>query len=62
MSNSRKDISGEIITQERITVYAPQEAYRRLKAKLAMAGLTVTEWFRRKVKEELSEPPIPSNH
>jgi len=42
------------IAQERITVYAPQDEYRRFKAKLALKGLAITEWFRRKLKEEIT--------
>lgn len=42
------------VPQERVTVYSPQSEYRRLKAKLAMQGLSVTEWFRRKLREEIN--------
>lgn len=42
------------IEQERITVYVPKFDYRRLKAKLALKGIAVSEWFRRKMKEELA--------
>lgn len=37
----------------RVVVYAAPELLRQLKAKLALKGLTVSEWFRRKAKEEI---------
>ena len=55
MNNTNTERKNEIL-QERITVYAPQDEYRRLKAKLALKGIAITEWFRRKVKEELALP------
>jgi len=37
----------------RTVVYVAPELLRQLKAKLALKGLTVTEWFRRKAQEEI---------
>lgn len=41
------------IPQARITVYVPVEEHKRLKAKLALLGISLSEWFRRLVKQEL---------
>lgn len=37
---------------KRVTVYIPEDQYRGLRAKLASLGLSVSEWFRKKAKEE----------
>lgn len=32
---------------KRVVVYLPESTHRRLRAKLAAAGLSVSKWFRR---------------
>lgn len=39
----------------RVVVYVPLELLRRLKAKLASRGMSVSEWFRIKASEELGD-------
>jgi hypothetical protein len=36
----------------RVTVYISQDEYRTLRSKLALKGLTISEWFRRAAKTE----------
>jgi F0F1-type ATP synthase beta subunit len=43
------------VPQARTTVYAPLAEVKRLKAKLALKGLTISEWFRQKMQEELKK-------
>lgn len=45
----------EPIKQTRVTVYIPEKDYKQLRAKLIMQGITVSEWFRRKISKELSK-------
>lgn len=45
----------EPIKQQRITVYIPAEDYKQLRLKLIMVGISVSEWFRQKIKKELSK-------
>lgn len=37
----------------RTTVYVSQDEQRALKAKLALEGITLSQWFRLKLAEEL---------
>jgi len=39
----------------KVTLYAPIELLRRLKAKLALKGSTISEWFRNKAQEEIDK-------
>lgn len=39
----------------RTVVYAPIELLRKLKAKLALKGISLSEWFRQKAEEYLNE-------
>ena len=41
---------------QRVVVYVPQDTHKTLKSVLALQGLTVSEWFRNKVAEELVQP------
>lgn len=43
------------IEQQRITLYVPKEQHKQLKAKLALMGISISEWFRRLVKKELEK-------
>lgn len=43
------------VPQQRITVYLPKEEHKKLKAKLALLGISVSAWFRRLVKKELEQ-------
>lgn len=36
----------------RVTVYISQDDYRLLKSKLALKGLTISEWFRQAAHSE----------
>lgn len=39
----------------RVTVYMDQQQHHLLKVKLVTQGITVSEWFRRKIREFLDE-------
>lgn len=39
----------------RTVIYVPIELLRRLKAKLALEGKSVSEWFRKKAEQYLDE-------
>lgn len=39
----------------RVTMYVSQTEYRELKAKLSLKGMTISEWFRSKIREFLDE-------
>jgi predicted HicB family RNase H-like nuclease len=41
--------------QVRVGAYIPEDDHRRLKAIVALAGISVTEWIRRKVKDEIGK-------
>lgn len=43
------------VPQARTTIYAPLDEIKRLKAKLTLKGLSISEWFRKKMKEELEK-------
>lgn len=36
-----------------VRLYISKQKYRQLKSKLALEGMTLSEWFRRKADEEL---------
>jgi hypothetical protein len=38
-----------------VRLYIWESLYRRLKSSLALQGLTVSEWFRRKAQEEIDK-------
>lgn len=38
-----------------VRVYIPEEKHRKLKAKLALDGISLSEWFRNKADEELNK-------
>jgi hypothetical protein len=38
----------------RVTVYLNPQEHRQLKSILALEGITVSEWFRRKIAEKLN--------
>ena len=40
---------------KRVVVYVPLELLRRLKSKLALQGLTISEWFRREAEKLLDK-------
>lgn len=37
--------------QKRIVVYLPEDDYKELRAKLILMGTTVSEWFRKVMKD-----------
>ncbi len=39
-----------------VRLYITQSQYRQLRATLALQGLSVSEWFRNRAKEEIDEP------
>lgn len=41
---------------KRVTVYISDEDYRKLKSKLALQGLTISEWFRKMALKEPDDP------
>ncbi len=43
------------IKQHRLVVYLPEDDYRKLRAKLAMIGQTVSGWLRKTIKEFLDD-------
>lgn len=38
---------------KRFVIYVPDEQHRQLRAKLALKGTTVADWFRKKAQEEI---------
>ena len=40
---------------KRTTFVVNEVLYRKLKAKLTLAGMSVTQWLRKKMREELNE-------
>ena len=42
---------------QRVVVYVPQDAHKRLKVDLMTKGLTVSEWFREMAEKELMVEP-----
>lgn len=45
----------EPIKQKRVTVYIPERDYKQLRLKLIEIGISVSEWFRQKIKKEISK-------
>lgn len=41
--------------QKRVVVYIPDQDHRQLRSKLALKGLSVSEWVRTAVKEYLDK-------
>jgi len=41
-------------SKDRVVVYVPDELLLPLKAKLSLKRLTVSEWVRRKIQEEIN--------
>ncbi len=41
--------------QHRLVVYLPEDDYRKLRAKLAMIGLTVSGWLRKLIGEFIND-------
>jgi hypothetical protein len=43
------------IAQTRVTAYLPEDQARKLRAKLALEGKTVSQWFRELVRKFLTK-------
>lgn len=39
------------MNQKRVVIYMNEDEHKKVKSKLALMGLSVSEWFRRLVKE-----------
>ena len=39
----------------RVTVYLNEEEHRKLKSTLALEGISISEWMRRKIKAKLEK-------